>query len=85
MQTRFNTSDFTYHKDLKELTAELSDLPGTPAHRIYIKSDHTGKVITFEQDQTFYDDSHEDIYGWSYKPVMPRTCPNVKQVVIFND
>lgn len=79
-----STDLFTYNKETKTFTAELSELMRHPSlttniHQpFYLKSARTGEVRLFLQDHTDY--NGKEVAGWHY------ICPGEGfSVLIIND
>lgn len=81
-----NTSNFTFDKDAKALVAESSEFQGhTWGNVCKVKSEHTGKVITFKIHYISYEEDEGacETIAWFYRPT--TNLPNCKELVIFND
>lgn len=80
----FTTSDFIYDKVSREMSAEASALGDMFGNSFQVKSEHTGKIVTFVYARA-KTDADGDILHWEYLPGCPIESPRVKRVIIFND
>ena len=91
-----SSNQFTYQKDKKRFIAFASDLDNRHLEQIYddacdvgfkVKSEKTGKVITFVMKAPFRHD--EELAGWIYVPTSDsfRNVPECQgmEATIFND
>jgi hypothetical protein len=94
-----SSRQFTYSPDDKVLTAEASDLDNRHLQPLYndacdvgfsVKSEKTGKVVTFVMVSPIYDKSDDcELVGWQYAPTSEsfRNVPECQgmEATIFND
>lgn len=82
----FESSKFTFEKADLRFSADLSELgygPGFVPARIAIKSNVTGKIVSFEGYAEDRDASGEDIMAYRYRSDDPNLP--VMEVMLFND
>lgn len=80
----FTTADFIYDKVSREMSAEASALGDMFGNSFQVKSEHTGKLVTFVYARS-KTDADGDTLWWEFLPGCPAESPRVKRVIIFND
>lgn len=95
-----STNQFKYKSSTKTLISEASDLDNRHLERLYddacdvgfsVKSERTGKVVTFVMQSPTYHEQGEDreLIGWQYVPTSEsfRNVPECQGMtaIIFND
>jgi hypothetical protein len=95
-----SSRQFTYDRVKRVLIGEASDMDNRHLERLYddacdvgfaVKSENTGKVITFVMQSPFYHGNGEDreLAGWHYVPTSEsfRNVPECQGMIatIFND
>lgn len=83
-QPIFSTDDFIYDRVSKEMSAEASSLGDMFGNAFQVKSDKTGKVVTFVHSIDKRD-ADGDVLWFEFIPAWPEGVPNVKRIIIFND
>ncbi len=89
-----SSNQFTYVSEKKVFVADASDLDNRHLEQIYddawgfaMKSEKTGKVITFVMEAPFH--SNGELVGWQYVPTSEsfRNVPECQgmEAKIFND
>lgn len=86
MMLRFLSTNFTWSKDTRTLSTEMSSLNvGSESMReVEVESAHTGRVIKF-RFVCAQIDGENDVQYWKYEPVYADFNHNVDSLVIFND
>lgn len=79
---QYDSSRFMWHKDSKNLTAEVSDMcVPTVVGGLCVKSVKTGKVVTFVLSRVEHD-REGDVAFWQYLPTEPCGVHSLK---LWND
>lgn len=87
MKLKFNTRQFSYHKDLNTFTADASDLnlqPGDFPTSFSLTSAQTGQTVTLMSESEIYSDGGE-WYGRKYQVEIAGDTAKAFTVEIFND
>lgn len=83
-QPIFTTGQFIYDTVSRELSAEASSLGDMFGNAFQVKSERTGKIVTFVSG-TAHRNVDGDVTHWEYLPACPAETPRVKRIIIFND
>ena len=86
---------FMYHKGMKEISAEVSELPGLQLYHLYDDAADVGIAIKGKKETVYFhltkveNETEDDTLAWIFEPISEHVRRNPAleghTLVIFND